>query len=173
MAAADDQPGCPGVAVLSYGFWQDHFGAAEGAVGGTISLDHHIFQIVGVSAPGFYGVEIGQNFDVAVPVCAAAIFDGKESRLEHRSWWWLRIIGRRKPGISVEQINARLGVISPEVSMARTRIVNDSRQERTTPGACGSRGTSRSGRRSRTVGRRCADDGCPAAARSAAHAESC
>ena len=115
MAAADDQPGCPGVAVLSYGFWQDHFGAAEGAVGGTISLDHHIFQIVGVSAPGFYGVEIGQNFDVAVPVCAAAIFDGKESRLEHRSWWWLRIIGRRKPGISVEQINARLGVISPEV----------------------------------------------------------
>ena len=115
ITAADDQRGCPGVAVLSYGFWQDHFGAAESTVGGTISLDHHIFQIVGVSAPGFYGVDIGEKFDVAVPVCAVAIFDGKESRLDHRSWWWLTIIGRVKPGIGNAQLHARLGVLSPEI----------------------------------------------------------
>jgi len=115
LSLADDQRGCPGVAVLSYGFWQDHFGAAESAVGGTISLDHHIFPIVGVSAPGFYGVDVGQKFDVAVPVCAAAIFDGKESRLDHRSWWWLSIVGRRKPGTSMERTKSRLGVLSPEV----------------------------------------------------------
>jgi putative ABC transport system permease protein len=115
VSLADDQRGCPGVAVLSYGFWQDHFGAADSAIGTTISLDHHVFQIVGVSAPGFYGVEIGQKFDVAVPVCAAAIFDGKESRLDHRSWWWLSIMGRMKLGISKDQMNARLGVLSPEV----------------------------------------------------------
>jgi predicted permease len=115
LSMADDQRGCPGVAVLSYGFWQDRFGAAENTIGSTISLDHHIFQIIGVSAPGFYGVEIGQKFDVAVPVCAATIFDGKESRIDHRSWWWLNMMGRIKPGISKVQMNARLGLLSPGI----------------------------------------------------------
>jgi putative ABC transport system permease protein len=115
MNAADDQRGCQGVAVLGYGFWQEQFGAAESAIGSTISLDHHIFQIVGVTAPGFYGVDIGQKFDVAIPICSAALFDGKSSRLEHRSWWWLNIIGRAKPGMSEEQLKARLDVIAPQI----------------------------------------------------------
>jgi predicted permease len=115
LNTSDDQRGCPGAAVLSYGFWQEHFGAAENAIGSTISLDHKIFPIVGVSGPGFTGVDIGQKFDVAVPVCTAAIFDGKESRLDHRSWWWLRVMARVKPGISPDQLKARLGLISPEV----------------------------------------------------------
>jgi len=112
---ADDRRGCPGLAILSYGFWQEHFAGAQSALGGTISLDHHLFQIGGVSAPGFYGVEIGKKFDVAVPVCSAAIFDGKESRMDHRSWWWLGIIGRIKPGLKPQQLNSRLSMLSPEI----------------------------------------------------------
>jgi predicted permease len=115
---ADDQRGCPAVAVLSHSFWQSRYGGAESAIGGTLSLDHHPFQIVGVSAPGFYGAEVGEKFDVAVPVCTAAIFDGKESRLEIRSWWWLGIIGRVKPGISPERVKARLSVLSPQICAA-------------------------------------------------------
>jgi len=111
----DDRRGCSGVAVLSYGFWQDHFGGAQNAVGSAISLDHQSLRIVGVSSPGFYGLESGQKFDVAIPVCAAALFDGKESRIDERSWWWLNIVGRVKQGISPEQLNARLGVLSPQV----------------------------------------------------------
>jgi putative ABC transport system permease protein len=115
IAPADDRRGCPAVAVLSYGFWQDHFGGTQSAVGSTVSLDNHPFQIIGVSSPGFYGVEIGNKFEVAIPICAADIFDGKESRLDHRSWWWLSIVGRVKPGINPDQLKARLGVISPEI----------------------------------------------------------
>jgi len=118
IVASDDQRGCAGVTVLSYGFWQDHFGGAQTAVGSTLTLDNHAFEIVGVSAPGFYGVDVGSKFDVAIPVCAAALFDGKRSRLDHRSWWWLMIIGRPKPGISGEQVKARLEVLSPQVSAA-------------------------------------------------------
>jgi putative ABC transport system permease protein len=112
---ADDQRGCPAQAVISYGFWQDHFGGAESAIGSSLSLNNQRFQVIGVSSPGFYGVEVGTKFDVAIPICAAAIFDGKESRLDHRSWWWLSIIGRVKPGISKDQLKARLAVISPQV----------------------------------------------------------
>ncbi len=115
ITPADDTRGCPAVAVLSYGFWQDHFGATPSAIGSTISLSNHPFQIIGVSSPGFYGVDVGSKFDVAIPICSADVFDGKDSRLDHRSWWWLRIIGRVKPGISKDQLKARLGVLSPQI----------------------------------------------------------
>jgi predicted permease len=118
ITAADDQRGCAGVAVLSYGFWQDHFGGAPTAVGSTLTLDNHTFEIIGVSAAGFYGVDVGNKFDVAIPVCAAAQFDGKRSRLDHRSWWWLRIIGRPKLGMNADQLKARLEVLSPQISAA-------------------------------------------------------
>jgi predicted permease len=112
---ADDQRGCAAVAVLSYGFWQEHFGGAQTAIGSTLSLNHHPFEVIGVSAPGFYGVDVGSKFDVAIPVCAVAVFDGKRSRLDQRSWWWLNIIGRMKPNISPDQLKARLKVFSPQV----------------------------------------------------------
>jgi predicted permease len=115
---ADDARGCPGVAVVSYNFWQDHFGGAESAVGSSLSLDNHYFQVIGVSAPGFYGVEVGSKYDVAIPVCAAAIFEGKDSRLDKRSWWWLQVVGRKKPGMSPDQLQAGLGVLSPQVFSA-------------------------------------------------------
>lgn len=112
---ADDQRGCPALAVLSYGFWQDHFAGAPSAIGTTLTFNNHPFQVIGVSSPGFYGLEVGSRFDVAVPVCSAAYFDGARSRLETRDWWWLQIGGRLKPGISPEQVNARLKVLSPVV----------------------------------------------------------
>ncbi len=118
ITADDDKRSCPGVAVLSYGFWQEHFGGAANAVGGTLSFDNHIFNIIGVSAPGFFGLEVGNKFDVAIPVCAAEIFDGPKSRLDRRSWWWLNVTGRSKPGVSAEQLKARLAVVSPQVFAA-------------------------------------------------------
>ena len=115
FSASDDRRGCPGTAVLSYGFWQEHFGGEQSAIGSALSLNNHTFQIIGVSARGFYGVDVGSKFDVAVPVCAASVFDGKLSRLDHRSWWWLNIMGRIRPGLSPEQLKVRLAVLSPEV----------------------------------------------------------
>ena len=115
FALADDQRGCPTLAVLSYGFWQEHFGSAQSAIGSTLSLNKHPFEVIGVSAPGFYGVDVGNKFDVAIPVCSADVFDGKDSRLDHRSWWWLSIIGRVKPGINSAQLKASLDVLSPKV----------------------------------------------------------
>jgi putative ABC transport system permease protein len=117
ITEADDKRGCPGVAVLSYGFWQDHFGGAQNAVGGTLSLDNHIFNVIGVSGPGFFGLEVGNKFDVAIPVCAAEIFGGPKS-LDRRSHWWLTVAGRSKPGVTPDQLKARLGVVSPKVFAA-------------------------------------------------------
>jgi putative ABC transport system permease protein len=115
LTVADDRRGCPALAVISYGFWQDHFGGAPHALGTTLSVNHHPFQIVGVSSPGFYGLDIGTKFDIAIPICTATVFDGKNSRIDARSWWWLAIMGRVKPGVTPQQLKARLAVFSPSV----------------------------------------------------------
>ncbi|HXN50509.1 MAG TPA: ABC transporter permease [Candidatus Acidoferrum sp.] len=54
LTPADDQRGCPGVAMLSYGFWQEHFGGDPSVIGGTLSLDKHNFEIIGVARPGAF-----------------------------------------------------------------------------------------------------------------------
>ena len=116
ISRADDLRGCAPIAVLSYAFWQAHFARAPSALGEVVSLNRATFQIVGVSAPGFFGLEVGKQFDVAIPLCAAALFDKRN--LDSRSRWWLSIIGRQKPGMTPEQVRAGLEALSPGVMRA-------------------------------------------------------
>jgi predicted permease len=118
IAPSDDRRGCPGVAVLSYGFWQDHYGGARSAIGSMLSLSTHAFEVIGVAPSGFSGLDVGSKFDVAVPICTAAMFDAPESRLDDRGWWWLHVIGRIKPAFSRAQLASRLAGISPQVFAA-------------------------------------------------------
>jgi putative ABC transport system permease protein len=118
LSGADDTRGCAGAAVISYGFWQEHFGGEQSALGSVLSVNNHRFEVIGVSQPGFYGVDGGAKFDVAIPICTAAQFDGADSRLEARSWWWLSVIGRVKPDVSPAQLETQLSVLSPQVFLA-------------------------------------------------------
>jgi predicted permease len=113
MVASDDVRNCAGVAVLSYGFWQARYAGAQSAIGNTIRLNGHSFTIIGVAQRRFFGTEIGVPFDLAIPICAEGILDGKNSMLDERSSWWLEMMGRLKPGITVEQADARMKVLSP------------------------------------------------------------
>ena len=115
ISTADDQPGCASVAVVSHDFWQRHFGGAASAVGSTIALNGHPFTVIGVTAPGFYGLNVGSRFDIAAPNCSTRQLDGDRPRLVERSYWWLRVVGRIKPGLTPQQLSARLGTLSPQV----------------------------------------------------------
>ena len=115
LIPGDDRRGCGGVAVLGYGFWQAHYSGAESAIGSLLRLDGHEFPIIGVSRPGFFGTDVGDRFDVAVPVCADAVLRGKDSRLDRRSGWWLLMMGRLKDGASMEQATARLNALAPGI----------------------------------------------------------
>jgi putative ABC transport system permease protein len=117
IAGSDDYRGCPPVALLSYGFWQGHYGGASSAVASTLSLDDHPFKIIGVAPPGFYGMDVGRESEVFVPICTAEILFGTGS-LEARSLWWLNAAGRIKPGISRAQLIDRLQVLSPRIFTA-------------------------------------------------------
>jgi putative ABC transport system permease protein len=112
----DDVPGCgsPG-AVISYAFWQRQFGGDPEVLRKNVWLDGHRLNILGVTPANFYGVEVGRNFDVAVPVCAEPLIAGEDSHLAKRHHWWLAIIGRLKPGWTVNRAAAQASAISPTV----------------------------------------------------------
>jgi putative ABC transport system permease protein len=118
LAVSDDKRGCAANAVLSYDFWQKEYGASSEALNQPISLDGHPFQILGVIQPGFTGIEVGRGVDVYIPICADPIIHPDYARLDGRSWWWLSIIGRPKPDMSIKQVHARLKVLAPQVYAA-------------------------------------------------------
>jgi putative ABC transport system permease protein len=106
------------VAILSHGFWQREFGASPEVLGQPLRLDGHAFTIVGVAPPGFLGIEVGRTFDVAVPFGTEPIIRGAESRLDMRSMWWLRVLGRLAPGQGVDQARAGLEAMRPALREA-------------------------------------------------------
>ena len=68
IAPSDDHRGCAAVAVLGYGFWQEHCGGATSVLGGVLSLSGHPLEVIGVAPPGFNGLEVGEEFEVAAPI---------------------------------------------------------------------------------------------------------
>lgn len=119
FSTADDQHGCgsPG-AVISYAFWQREYGAQASAVGSTLRLQGHPFEVVGVAPASFFGMDVGHSFDVAVPLCAEQLILGERSIFARRDGWWLASIGRLKPGWTQEKATAQLESISPAVFQA-------------------------------------------------------
>ncbi len=74
MTPDDDRRGCgAGAAVVSYSFWQSALGGRDSAIGTTLTVSNQPFVIVGVAPAWFTGLEVGQSFDVALPLCSAAL----------------------------------------------------------------------------------------------------
>jgi putative ABC transport system permease protein len=112
----DAQAGCAGAVDLSYSFWQRRYGGDRSVIGKTLTLGGRPFPVVGVTPPSFFGVSVGNRFDVAVPVCAEPIIDGQNSLITSpsaRQDWWLAILGRLRPGWTLARATAQLETIAP------------------------------------------------------------
>jgi len=106
------------VAVISHTFWKRHFASDPDIVGKTVRLDRHLFTIVGVTPPWFTGLDVDTHYDVAIPIGCEPILHTDRSALAARSWWWLRILGRLKPGETLPQADAKMKALAPEVDRA-------------------------------------------------------
>ena len=113
LAEHDDVRGCgaPGV-VLSHAFWRREFGGDPRIVGRRMTVSGRPLEIIGVSQQGFFGVEVGRSFDLALPLCADALLN-PESRLDARWIWWLAAMGRLKTGWTLEMADAHVRALSP------------------------------------------------------------
>ncbi len=101
------------VAVLSDRAWRAHFGADSGVVGRSIDLDGRQVQVVGVMRPGFAfpweDVDAWQPLEWNREDAAEPFF-----RRAH----WLRVIGRLRPGVSIELANEQLGSVAARLREA-------------------------------------------------------
>ncbi len=111
FTAADDTRGCGlDSAVISYDFWQSHFGGDDSAIGKQLTMGNQSVQIIGVTPKGFFGLEVGKSFDVALPICAEKRLGAASDRLDI---WWLAVMGRLKTGWTVGRASEQLNVLSP------------------------------------------------------------
>ena len=107
----DGPPGTGAVAVLSHGYWSRAFGQDPNVVGRTIGLNGLPFTIVGVSAPGFFGTQVGDSIDVTVPISMepALMLEPNGGRLRAADGdLWLDLMGRRRPGVDHARARAEI-----------------------------------------------------------------
>ncbi len=115
FTAEDDRPGCgtPG-AVISYALWQSEFGRQDSAIGSTLTIEGRPTEVLGVTPPGFFGLEVGKKFDFAVPLCSVTAYSpGGDEALTRRDFFWIWVIGRLKPDWTLARASAQLDSISP------------------------------------------------------------
>jgi predicted permease len=126
FSRADDQPGCGlGGAVLSYAFWQREYGGLRTAIGQKLTLNGHTLQIIGITPSSFSGLLVGEQFDVAVPLCAEKIIDAGPYNMHNPTYWFLDAIGRLKSGWTLQRASTQLEAISPAVFSATLPAIYD------------------------------------------------
>ena len=107
LTEADDNPvNAEPAAVISYGFWQRRFGLDPSVVGRPITVNNTALTIVGVAPPGFFGVEVGTQPELWTPIKAL-----NHPSLSNDRAWTIHVMGRLRPGVSLAQAQAEMGVI--------------------------------------------------------------
>ncbi len=105
------RPAAP-VVVLSHHYWQARFGANPNIVGQQLSLNQTPFTIIGVTPPDFVGaLQVSERPSVTVPIAFEPVLLGERTgmaRAGKPGIWWLNVMGRLKPGATMEQARESL-----------------------------------------------------------------
>jgi predicted permease len=105
----DDKPSAPPVAVISHHVWQATYGGDPSVVGSTFAIEGHPFTVVGVAPPAFFGETLrGDPPEIWIPVQQEPLIAGEGALLHQSVSAWLRVIGRLRPGASIEGVAPRL-----------------------------------------------------------------
>jgi predicted permease len=94
------------VAVISRSYWHRRFDESATAVGQPVTINGVLFMIVGVTPTGFSGEAPGESPDIWTSMALQT----REMR-EERGFTWLYLMGRLKPGGTVEQVHADLASV--------------------------------------------------------------
>jgi macrolide transport system ATP-binding/permease protein len=115
LGPQDDRRGAQPVAVISYAYWNSHFGLNPKAVGSTITVNGKDVVLVGVAPKGFKGVESGYPNDLFLTLSSAPGIDNRGKALDPPDSLWLELIGRLRPGVTDQQAFQGLGTAMDRV----------------------------------------------------------
>jgi predicted permease len=119
--AAEEKPGADLTAIVTYPYWQKN-GADPSLVGKTIRINSHPFTIVGVTPKGFTGTMALVSPEIYTPLSAYSLvmndFDGKVKPITARDNPTLLLVGRLKPGTTLQSADASLAVTASQMEQA-------------------------------------------------------
>jgi predicted permease len=110
-AAEDETPGQDPVVVLTYDYWQRRFSGSSAAIGSIMRVNDVALTIVGVTPPGFGGDIVGQPVDFWLPMMMVSAIHPTQHVLPGREWSWLMMMGRLKPGVTLEKARQEVSTI--------------------------------------------------------------
>jgi predicted permease len=114
IGPADDAvPASGAVAVISDSFWQRRFDRSLSVIGMIVDVNLTPITIIGVAPRGFAGAShVHTPQDLFLPLSMQPVIFPKETGplLSDADTWWVQIMGRLQPGISVKEAHASLAV---------------------------------------------------------------
>jgi predicted permease len=128
----DRNPGGHPVAMIGYQYWQRRFGLSSSAIGQEIFIDGTPFTIVGVTPPGFLGLEVGSAPAITVPLTMQPqVMPDKENWLirSNNTVDWLKLFGRLKPGVTRERASSGMRAIYSRVQIELASELNSNWQQ--------------------------------------------
>ncbi|MBZ5538078.1 MAG: ABC transporter permease [Acidobacteriia bacterium] len=95
--------------ILSYNYWKQRFSGDPGILGKTLTVNKHDMTVVGVTQPGFDGVELGHSAKLFIPVMMQQqVVIVPTDMLKDRRSRWVNAFGRLKPGVTQKVAKASL-----------------------------------------------------------------
>ena len=119
----DDKASASPVAIISYRYWQQRFGGAVDVIGSQVNLNNIAFTIVGITPQGFDGtMQAGSTQDVTVPIAWEPALTPGRSRMDGAGTWWLRVMGRLKPGATLDQARLALNGVFQQAVIDHRKV---------------------------------------------------
>jgi predicted permease len=96
--------------VVSYPYWKSEMGGVAITPNSTMMVEGRSVQVLGVTAPSFFGMVVGERFDLAYPTCIPPH--------PRRETFSFSVMGRLKSGWNIDRASAYLGSLSPGIFRA-------------------------------------------------------
>ena len=104
------------VLVLGHSLWQRRFGSDPNIVGKKVRLNNRQYEVIGVAPDYFTGTKFALSMDFWTPISMAEELRRAPKLLEERGSHWMNVIGRIKPGVSLDQASAELTGIAKRIN---------------------------------------------------------
>jgi putative ABC transport system permease protein len=96
-------------ALLGFSYWKQHFEGKRTALGQALSINGRSVRVIGVLPPGFDGLIVGERADIILPISFEEPINAPTpERHGPPGDNWLTVIGRLKPGESLQSARANL-----------------------------------------------------------------
>ena len=110
LTPEDDKPNAPPAAVMSYRYWDHELNRDPSVVGQTFIVNGANFTVVGITPQEFFGVRVRRPPDFWLPLAFQPQVELRKSFLDNNQVSFLMLLGRLKPGVSLDQAQAAINL---------------------------------------------------------------